>query len=117
MLQAADAQTRVDDEVRLRPDVGLRLRQKLIVPMGQRPHHRSEWGERLKLCAGQIDRARIRARSGTPASSSWGVLFTRTTAKTTVPPNSWTSEIAPLIVSPVERTSSTIRAFFPCGDA
>src|SRR6266571_705378 len=50
--------------------------------------------------ANQIDRARISARSGTPAKSSRAVLFTSTTARTAVPP-----------------TSSTRTTFFPWGDA
>src|SRR5216117_9894 len=116
MLESAHAQARVHDEVLLLADVGLRLREKLIVPMRQRVSS-SERGEGLKLCAAQMDRARINARNGTPASSSSAVLFTKTTARTMVPPSSWTSEIAALIVSPVETTSSTISTFFPCGDA
>ena len=57
MLQAADAQARVDDEVRLRPDVGLRLRQKLIVPMGQRPSPQVRMGRTPKALRGS-DRPR-----------------------------------------------------------
>ena len=36
MLESAHAQARVHDEVLLLADVGLRLREKLIVPMRQR---------------------------------------------------------------------------------
>jgi hypothetical protein len=35
VLQPADAQTRIHDDVRLLADVGLRLREKLIVPVRQ----------------------------------------------------------------------------------
>jgi len=46
VLQSAHAETGIHDEILFSPDVGLRLREELIVPVGQRLSPEAQNGQR-----------------------------------------------------------------------